>query len=85
MFHTTLLGQQFAVSGINRAARGGDLGIGKLLFRRLNTVLLSIPDLQGIQLINQNAAPRSDKADHQQQNHDASVQRKRMILPRLRA
>ena len=59
MFHTTLLlVQQFAVSGINRAARGGDLGIGKLLFRRLNTVLLSIPDLQGIQLINQNAAPR---------------------------
>ena len=83
--HHTAFGQQFAVSGINRAARGGDLGIGKLLFRRLNTVLLSIPDLQGIQLINQNAAPRSDKADHQQQNHDASVQRKRMILPRLRA
>ena len=83
--HHTAFGQQFAVSGINRAARGGDLGIGKLLFRRLNTVLLSIPDLQGIQLINQNAAPRSDKADHQQQNHDASVQRKRMILSRLRA
>lgn len=53
--HHTAFGQQFAVSGINRAARGGDLGIGKPLFRRsLNTVLLSIPDLQGIQLINQN-------------------------------
>ena len=71
--HGVAFGQQLAVGTVNVAAGGGQLGVLELLGHGLGAVVFGIAQLQGVQLVDEQAKCPQRERRHRNDGADTDV------------